>query len=178
EMGIGGFTEPRRSRTGLGALLLGVHEHGRLRYAGKVGTGFDERLLASLRKRLDRLEQPSSPFASRVRGEKGVHWVKPQLVGEIAFAGWTDDGLVRQARFTGLREDKPTREVVREKAKPAGKDNVVAGVTISHPERVLYPSLHATKLDLARYYEQVWRWLAPHLEDRPLGLLRCPRGPA
>jgi bifunctional non-homologous end joining protein LigD len=182
ELVIGGYTEPAGSRNGLGALLMGVRdEKGDLRYAGKVGTGFDERTLASLRKRLARLEQKKSPFSSGAAAQKGAHWVKPELVADIKFHGWTDDGLLRQASFTGLREDKPARDVKLEKAKEEKKEekeNVVAGVAISHPERVLYASIHATKLDLAQYYESVGEWILPHLRDRPLSLVRCPRGPA
>lgn len=176
ELVIGGYTEPAGSRSGLGALLMGVRgEKDGLRYAGKVGTGFDERTLASLRKRLARLEQKKSPFSGDAPAQRGAHWVKPELVADIKFHGWTDDGLLRQASFTGLREDKPARDVKKEKPETGNK---VAGVAISHPDRVLYPAIHATKLDLARYYDEVGEWMLPHLHDRPLSLVRCPRGPA
>ena len=174
ELVIGGYTEPGGSRSGFGALLMGVRdEKNALRYAGKVGTGFDERTLGSLRKKLARLEQKKSPFADGAGFQKGVHWVKPELVAEIKFHGWTDDGLIRQGAFIGLREDKPATQV--EKEQP---ENSVAGVAISHPERVLYPAAHVTKLDLAHFYESVADWMLPHLLDRPLSLVRCPRGPA
>jgi bifunctional non-homologous end joining protein LigD len=182
ELVIGGYTEPGGSRSGLGALLMGVRDGkdrasamGALRYVGKVGTGFDERTLASLRKRLVPLEQKKSPFSSGAAAQKGAHWVKPELVADIKFHGWTDDGLLRQASFAGLRGDKSAREVKKEEPE---KENIVAGVAISHPERVLYPAIHATKLDLARYYDEVGEWILPHLRDRPLSLVRCPRGPA
>ena len=179
ELVIGGYTEPRGSRSGFGALLMGVRDKkGALRYAGKVGTGFDDRKLASLRKRLARLERTTSPFVGAAGAQKGVHWVKPTLVADITFTGWTDEGLLRQASFAGLREDKPAAQVQRENAEQKTAENVVAGVAISHPERMLYPAVHATKLDLARYYESVGDWILPHLRDRPLSLVRCPRGPA
>jgi bifunctional non-homologous end joining protein LigD len=114
EFVIGGFTEPAGSRVGLGALLLGYHEGERLRYAGKVGTGFDHRTLLDLRARLDELSAPEPPFADRVR-EARPHWVEPVLVAQIAFTEWTRDGRLRHPRFLGLREDKAARDVVRER---------------------------------------------------------------
>jgi bifunctional non-homologous end joining protein LigD len=115
ELVIGGFTEPRGSRSGLGALLVGYHEDGRLRYAGKVGTGFDERTLADLRRRLGALEQGESPFGEPVRPlPAGAHWVRPELVAQIAFSEWTRAGRLRHPRFLGLRDDKRPTEVVRE----------------------------------------------------------------
>ncbi|MFE9768220.1 non-homologous end-joining DNA ligase [Streptomyces sp. NPDC005808] len=113
EFVIGGFTEPAGSRVGLGALLVGYHEGDRLRYAGKVGTGFDRRTLLALRERLDELRAPVSPFSDRVR-EAGAHWAEPELVAQIAFTEWTRDGMLRHPRFLGLRDDKPAKDVVRE----------------------------------------------------------------
>ncbi|MEV6316955.1 non-homologous end-joining DNA ligase [Streptomyces sp. NPDC051776] len=115
EMVIGGFTEPAGSRIGFGALLVGAYEDGRLRYAGKVGTGYDRRTLVALRARLDELEVPEQPFAGGRIRERGVHWVRPELVAEIAFSEWTGDGKLRHPRFEGLRDDKPAEEVVRER---------------------------------------------------------------
>lgn len=172
ELVIGGYTGPSGSRSGFGALLMGVRDGKGLRYAGKVGTGFDDRTLATLRKRLASLEQKKSPFTEGAAAQKGAHWVKPELVADIRFHGWTEDGLVRQGSFVGLREDKPAAQVEEEKP-----DHNVGGIAISHPERVLYSASHVTKLDLARYYESVAEWILPHLLDRPLSLVRCPRGP-
>ncbi|TLS45279.1 ATP-dependent DNA ligase [Streptomyces montanus] len=115
EFVVGGFTEPAGSRAGLGALLLGYYEGDMLRYAGKVGTGFDHRTLASLRERLDDLSIATSPFADRVR-EPRPHWARPELVAQIAFTEWTRDGMLRHPRFLGLRDDKAARDVVRERA--------------------------------------------------------------
>jgi bifunctional non-homologous end joining protein LigD len=117
EMVIGGYTDPEGSRTGLGALLLGVHEPGgKLRYSGRVGTGFNEATLKDLRRRLDELEQDDAPFYNPPRGweAKGAHWVKPELVGEIAFTEWTNEGTLRHPSFQGLRLDKKAGDVVRE----------------------------------------------------------------
>jgi bifunctional non-homologous end joining protein LigD len=114
EFVVGGFTEPSGTRVGLGALLLGYYEGDALRYAGKVGTGFDRRTLLDLSARLDQLRTSASPFADRVR-EAGAHWVQPTLVAQIAFTEWTRDGMLRHPRFLGLRDDKEARDVVRER---------------------------------------------------------------
>lgn len=116
ELVIGGFTEPGGSRKGFGALLVGYYEDGNLRYAGKVGTGYDDETLVDLRERMDGLERETSPFASEVR-EKQVHWITPKLVGEFGFTEWTNEGKLRHPRFLGLRRDKPAGEVVRERPK-------------------------------------------------------------
>ncbi|MGV2917805.1 non-homologous end-joining DNA ligase [Streptomyces alfalfae] len=117
EFVVGGFTEPAGTRTGLGALLIGYHEGGRLRYAGKVGTGFDRRTLLALRRELDAREVNSSPFEGR-RPERAARWVRPELVAEIAFTEWTRDGLLRHPRYQGLRDDKDPLDVVRERPEP------------------------------------------------------------
>ncbi|WP_370673373.1 non-homologous end-joining DNA ligase [Streptomyces sp. DvalAA-14] len=134
EFVIGGFTEPSGSRIGFGALLIGYYDareqgggpgtggggggDGRpLRYAGKVGTGYDQRTLRALRERLDTLRQPGSPFADPVR-ERTAHWVGPELVAQVGFSEWTRDGMLRHPRFLGLRDDKRPQEVVRELPRP------------------------------------------------------------
>lgn len=113
EFVVGGFTDPTGSRVGFGALLVGYYQGDRLRFAGKVGTGFDDRTLRSLHDTLSGLAQDSSPFADRV-AERGAHWVRPELVAQIGFTEWTGDGKLRHPRFQGLREDKAPRDVVRE----------------------------------------------------------------
>jgi DNA ligase D-like protein (predicted ligase) len=116
ELVIGGFTAPKGSRTDFGALLVGYYEEGGLRYAGKVGTGFDQRTLRELGSRLSALERPDTPFADEVRPRpSGLRWVRPELVAQIAFAEWTRDGRLRQPRYLGLREDKAAEQVVRER---------------------------------------------------------------
>jgi bifunctional non-homologous end joining protein LigD len=122
ELVIGGYTDPAGSRVGFGALLIGYYDDGNFRYAGKVGTGFDERTLRDLTARLRRLETSESPFVDKVPG-RGVHWVKPELVCEIGFTEWTVDGRLRHPRFLGLRRDKRPREVVRER--PGAGDQAV-----------------------------------------------------
>ncbi|MEO8340561.1 MAG: DNA ligase D, partial [Nitrospirota bacterium] len=212
EFVIGGFSDPTGSRVAFGALLLGVYDaQGQFRYAGRTGTGFSERTLKELHKKLTGFKALRSPFVNTPTGidARGVHWVKPRLVAEVAFAEWTKEGLLRQASFQGLREDKPATSVVREKPTthtvvPSASSGVsktsivrrekktrrasaqdqhsvntpttVAGMTLSHPDRVLFPDHGLTKLQLARYYEYVSAWLLPHLHDRPLTLVRCPEG--
>jgi bifunctional non-homologous end joining protein LigD len=213
EVVIGGFTEPSGSRTGLGALLVGVHEKDSgLVYVGKVGTGFTDKLLKDLRRRLGALGQSACPFQVRPKGVGTPHWVKPELVAEVAFTEWTSDGKMRHPSFQGLRSDKPARDVVRERPVPteqvaavdpparprrsnepapkvaarssrrtsgAGKgsgETTVAGVRLTHPERVLYPAQGLTKQDLAVFYESIADWILPHVVGRPLTLVRCPEG--
>ncbi|MGP4020168.1 non-homologous end-joining DNA ligase [Saccharopolyspora sp. 5N708] len=113
EFVIGGYTDPKGSRFGFGALLVGYYQQGELRYAGKVGTGYDERTLHELRGKLGELARDSSPFADPVT-EHGAHWVAPELVAQIGFTEWTDDGKLRHPRFSGLRNDKHPQDVVRE----------------------------------------------------------------
>lgn len=118
EMVIGGFTEPKGARAGLGALLVGHHDDSGLRYAGRVGTGFDERMLVELADLLGRREQPVAAFVDPPR-LAGVHWVTPDLVAEVGFSEWTAAGLLRHPRFLGLRRDKDPSEVVREAPRSA-----------------------------------------------------------
>jgi bifunctional non-homologous end joining protein LigD len=114
ELVIGGYTAPQGKRTDFGALLVGYYAEGELRYAGKVGTGFDQHTLADLGKRMRALERDAPPFADVHPVPKGTHWIEPRLVGQFAFSEWTRDGRLRHPRYLGLRDDKRPREVVRE----------------------------------------------------------------
>jgi bifunctional non-homologous end joining protein LigD len=187
EFVIGGFTDPKGSRAGIGALLLGVHDaDGKLRYAGNVGTGFDDKTLVALRKQLDEIETATSPYTdgpTRVGTVKLVkpHWVKPKLIAEVAFAEWTTSGHVRQAVFHGLRNDKPaeriTKEVARHVDTSAPKGTTVPkDFRITHPERVVDPGTGVTKGQLIAYYAAVAELMLPHLKQRPVSLLRAPDG--
>lgn len=170
EFAIAGYTDPAGARAGFGALVLGVREEGELRYAGRVGTGFTAASLKELRGRLGKLGAARCPLAKPPPGPeaRGVHWVKPVLVAEVAFTGWTRDGVLRHPSFKGLREDKPAAEAVIERS--------AAPPRLTHPERVVYPGAGITKLELARYYEAAARRMLPHLAGRPLALVRCPGG--
>jgi len=114
ELVIGGWTEPKGSRAEFGALLLGYYDGDAFVYAGKVGTGFDERTLRALGRQLRDLEQPASPFTRNAVRERGARWARPELIAQIGFTEWTREGMLRHPRFQGLRSDKAAREVVRE----------------------------------------------------------------
>jgi bifunctional non-homologous end joining protein LigD len=176
-------------------LIAGVMRDGKLVYVGRVGTGFGRDKAAGLLKRLKALETSKSPFADKVprRGLGEIHWVRPELVAEIEYEGFTADGLIRQAAFKGLREDKPASEVEAEAPAPAttqvktpqptvkaGGSAVVMDVSISHADKALWPADETggpiTKLDLARYYEAVGDWLIRHIRGRPCSVIRFPNG--
>lgn len=193
EFVIGGFTDPEGARKGIGALLVGYYDRDRLAFAGKVGTGFTAKSAADLRRTLERIETTTCPFTPLPPGSPGrnAHWVEPRLVGEVAFTEWTGDGNLRHPSFQGLRADKSPRAIVREQPEPppngARKATrrrtesktiapVVHGVPISHPDRVMYPKPPLTKLDVARYYGDVAEKMMPHVDGRPLTLVRCGEG--
>lgn len=188
EFVIAGYTEPAGQRSGFGAILVGVYDaQGDLHYAGRVGTGFDERRLAAMLKAFRKLEQDSPAFVDAPTGQqrRGVHWLKPQLVAEVRFAQWTSAGVLRHAAFVALREDKPARAIVRESAQQAPESArdasqavTMAGIRLTHPDKLLFPETGLTKLGLARYYESVAEWILPELRQRPLSLVRCPDGHA
>ncbi|MBB4236250.1 DNA ligase D [Rhizobium esperanzae] len=187
------------------SLLVGVYRGDHFVYVGRVGTGYGAKKVETLLPKLEALETAKSPFTGigAPKKEAAVTWVKPKLVAEIEFAGWTADGIVRQAAFKGLREDKPAREVKAERpAKPAetevpepaavkaktkagparrkGAKAEVMGVFISNPDKPLWPDANdgkpVTKEDLARYYEAVGTWIIPHIEGRPCSIIRAPDG--
>ncbi len=206
EMVIGGFTLSSDGGGSLGALVVGFYEGDGLVYAGKVGSGLNERLYADLRNRLDARRREASPFVDvPADQQRGVQWVEPDLVAQVEFAQWTDEGRMRQPVFLGLRDDREARHVVREQpgtVEGGGVDSVAAGrpwealrshatrtkaksgedvvdlvgVRLTHPDRIYYPALGFTKLDLALYYVSIADKVLPHLEGRPLTLVRCPDG--
>lgn len=187
EFAIVGYTAPKGSRAGLGALLLAVTEQdGSLRYAGKVGTGFDDASLVSLQKRLAAIETDKKPVTN-VPAAGGVRWVKPELIAEVSFGEWTSGGHIRHSVFRGLREDKPVKAISREKAvpvedidtaksTPASKTGRAKGGKLTNPDRVIDPSTKLTKLDLARYYGLIAPLMLEHLKGRPVSFLRAPAG--
>ena len=205
EFVVAGYSPSAAMSNAVGALIAAFHEDGKLRYAGRIGTGYTREVARDLWKRLAPLRADKPPMALPPdERRKDVVWVKPQVVIEAEFRGITHDGLLRQAAYKGLREDKPAREVVRETAaeanaaamarrgpvrksakaasaaaaKPArGKqDAEVAGVHLTHPDRVYWPDIGVTKLDLAEYYVRVWEAMAPHIVDRALAIVRAPEG--
>jgi bifunctional non-homologous end joining protein LigD len=199
EVVIGGWSGSSRS---LRSLLVGVYRGDHLVHTGRVGTGFNKRNSGSLLKKLVALSTDKSHFGGKgaPRKAKDVTWVKPKLIAEIEFAGWTGDGMVRQAAFKALREDKPASEVRAERAVSLDKlestaneklqartsvprakaPNVVLGTVISNPDKKLWPAVGESdaysKIDLARYLEQVGPWMIEHLRGRPCSLIRTPDG--
>ncbi|MBJ2283542.1 DNA ligase D [Pseudomonas sp. MF6755] len=184
EFVIVGYTRPQGSRSGFGALLLAVNEDAGLAYAGRVGTGFDQAALKAIYAKLTPLERKTSPLEKPLTSAqaRGVHWVEPTLVGEVQFAEWTREGVVRQAAFVGLRTDKPVSQIIHElpraaktlkqpKAKETHK-----GVNITHPERVIDQQSGTQKQQLAQFYTDISRWILPFLHGRPVSLLRAPEG--
>jgi bifunctional non-homologous end joining protein LigD len=186
EFVIVGWTPSDKGRE-FRSLLLGTHDGGKLRYAGKVGTGFPAALREELMARMAPLEQ-DEPTVSAPRAEvRGSHWIKPRLVAEIAFAEFTEakgvaGGVLRHPSFLGLRGDKPAKSVVLEEAKPVeqvvGEAPGGSGVKISNRQRVIFPEGELTKGDLADYYEAVAPIMLPWMEARPVSLVRCPQGRA
>jgi bifunctional non-homologous end joining protein LigD len=186
------------------SLMAGVYRGGHLAFVGIVGTGFGQDKVRRLMPALKAAASDKSPFGGKDAPKKtrDVHWLKPELVAEIEFAGWTDGGNIRQAAFKGLRQDKPAEEVRVEKpamttiSKPAettarqsgkpqsksssGKSAEVMGVIISKPDKELWPDAGdgegVTKLDLARYFEAVGGWMIGYLRGRPCSVVRAPDG--
>lgn len=176
EFVIGGFS-PGASGQGLGALLVGQRRAGRLVYAGRVGTGFNAAAAARLLKRLRPARRGNTPFDEGAPARRrDVTWVEPMLVVELAFAGWTEEGLLRHATFLGEREDKPAEDVTapRRKAPAAPR---ISTARLTHPDRVIWPGPPpVTKAALAQHYERFADRILAHVAGRPLSLLRAPGG--
>ncbi|WP_283418468.1 DNA ligase D [Sphingopyxis sp. Geo48] len=158
------------------SLLLAQREKGELVYKGNVGTGFDTETMADLAKRFAQLERKTAPLEVDAATARKAHWLRPDLVAEIAFAEFTASGSVRHASFLGLRSDKEAKDVTPEKKQPAPAP--ASDVTISSRDRVIFPEAKATKGDLADYYAAIAPLMLPHMARRPLSLVRCPQGRA
>ncbi len=207
EFVIIGYTDARTGTRAIGALHLGYNDHGKLKYAGKVGTGFGMKYALDLYGRLTKLRTNTPPVQNLPRSVvKAAHWVKPSLLCEVSFTEWTADGHIRHPSFQGLREDKKPQEVVKEKPvriksteslkqktaslKPSGSlkksdsqtpqsERIeVLGVSVSHPDRVIFKNTAITKGGLAKYFAAVAPWILKDIADHPITLLRCPEGTA
>ncbi len=194
EFVIGGYTDSTAMKNAIGALLLGEYQGKKLVYVGKVGTGYSNADAKTLHKKLSALAAKSAPFEETTTdARRGAHWVKPELIAEIEFGAWTADHILRHAAFLGLRADKepgdvktekelPLREITKPRAKsaaqrkPAKSGEDVAGVTITHPARMIYPKEKISKVAVAEYYAAVAHVMLPHVAARPLSLVRCPDG--
>jgi bifunctional non-homologous end joining protein LigD len=178
-----GYVPSTAAKAAVGALLLGYNDDDRkLRYAGRVGTGFSADQATALRTALEEIAAPKPKLANALPdgAEKGVRWTRPELVAEIEFRGWSADRLVRQSSFKGLREDRSadevTLEIPPETAKPAHPDSTA--VRLTHPERILWDEPGITKQGLAEFYTDIADWILPHIKGRVLSLKRCPSGVA
>jgi bifunctional non-homologous end joining protein LigD len=177
EFVIIGWTPSDKKGRGFRSLLLAVNEKGKLRYAGKVGTGFSVDLQQDLRARFDRLAIDKAPADVPRAEARGALWLKPELVAEIAFAEFTADHVVRHASFLGLRGDKPAKEVVAEIPQPL-PEQAEDEVRISSPDRILFPEAGTTKGALADYYRAIGPPMMAWTANRPVSLVRCPQGRA
>jgi bifunctional non-homologous end joining protein LigD len=168
---------PSDKKRGFKSLLLGVHEDGALRYAGKVGTGFDADTMDSIGAKLERLSRKTATVAAPRAAVRGAHWVTPKLVAEIAYAEVTPDGVLRHSSFLGLRGDKDAAEVVVETPEPAPAP-VESRIKVSSRDRVIFPDSNVTKGELADYYQAIAPIMLPWVARRPVSLVRCPQGRA
>ncbi len=209
EFVIAGYKNSAATPRAIGSLILAYYDQGKLRYAGRSGTGYTQQQAQDMWKKFQKYRITACPF-DRVPAEeaksRGAVWLRPELVAEIQFRTWTGGGLVRHGAFKGLREDKPAKQIVREKptftpsmtkasptpkitarksfrssaVKTTGKTSLKAGtdsaVTLTHGDRIYWEDGAITKQQLAAYYDQVWEWMAPYVVNRPLSLVRCPEG--
>ena len=165
----------------VGALLLGYYKDAKLHYAGRVGTGYSGAESRALRDALEKISasKPALVNALPAGAEKGVRWATPQLVCEVEFRAWSRDRLILNSSFKGLREDEPAADVTLEIAPAAASEAEeadLAGVRLTHPERILWEEAGITKLGLAEFYSEIADWILPHVTERPLSLLRSPSG--
>jgi len=205
EFVVAGFSPSTAMPNAVGALTVAFHDNGALRYAGRIGTGYTRETARDLWRQLNKLRTERPPLAvPKTERRKDVIWVKPDVVVEAEYRGITHDGLLRQAAYKGLREDKPAREVVRERPAAAAaavsrgqvvrrsagtktgtdgpapargpRGDTVAELRLTHPDRVYWPDDGVTKKQLAEYYASVWDWLKPHILNRAISLVRAPEG--
>jgi len=178
ELVIIGYVPSTTQRRAIGSLVAGVHAKGKLLYAGRVGSGYSNTVAEDLWQRLEgiRIAAPALDMPPPADSRRNVRWVKPLLVADVEFRGWTADGIVRHAVFKGLRTDKEAADVVRAKPTATAGTAAALSVALTHPDRVLWPSAGVTKQGLAEFYAELWPWISPHIVNRPLSLVRCPGG--
>jgi bifunctional non-homologous end joining protein LigD len=201
EFVVAGYAPSEVDPRSIGALILAYYDDGRLRYAGRVGSGYTHKMARSLWTRLQPLRTETPPFGATPKEEtraRNARWVEPHEVVEVDFRGWTHGDRVRQASFQGIREDKRPTEIVRETKTAAGpkKSKIAAAGSrlnlskkaggipegdnlpfkLTNPDRVYWNDVGITKQDLAEYYTRIWKWMAPHVVGRVLALVRCPGG--
>lgn len=195
EFVIGGYTRSDKKTSGISSLLLGVYEGEELIYTGRAGTGMSEKDRRVLEKEFDSIKRVDSPFqfTPEARTREKITWLEPVLAAEIKFAEWTEENLLRQASFKGLRTDKDPKEIKREKAENEtlsqssaievektmeGNANsvIIGGIKISNPDKLIFDDPAITKADVVRYYEKVSPRMLPYVSHRILTAVRCPKG--
>lgn len=202
EFVIGGYTLSNKKTSGVSSLLLGIYEGEELVYAGRAGTGFTLRSMKELEEKFESIKRKATPFkrAPELRKNEEITWLEPVLVAEIKFAEWTEDNLLRQASFKGLRTDKDPRDIKKEKVddetqwdekpeeeqssdndlersmKATGNSIIIAGIKITSPDKVIFEDPKITKVDVVQYYEKVSDRMMPYVCNRILSIVRCPKG--
>lgn len=193
EFVIGGYTLSDKKKEGVSSLLLGYFQEGKLHYIGRAGSGIAERIAADLQKKFEGLQAEHNPFAVMPKARSGerITWLKPELVAEIKYNGLTEDNFLRQASYKGLREDKEATAVTMEKelleveqeqgqkgaeSKQKGNANIVQGVKVSNPDKLIFEQSGIKKIDIVNYYQSVASAMLPYLEGRLLSIVRCPKG--
>ena len=193
EFVIGGYTLSNKKTSGVSSLLLGVYEGDELIYAGRAGTGLSERVRKELEAEFESCKRTEPPFklSPKPRSNEKITWLEPKLVAEIQFAEWTEEDLLRQASFKGLRTDKNPRDIKREKAddkvpssveeretqmETDGNSIIIQGIKITNPDKVMFDDPAITKADVIRYYEKVSERMLPYAGHRILSIVRCPKG--
>ncbi|MBH1939598.1 DNA ligase D [Mobilitalea sibirica] len=203
EFVIGGYTRSEKRTNGISSLLLGVYEKEELVFAGRAGTGFSEAEMKRLEEKFDNIQRMASPFRvePKLKADERIIWLEPVFVAEIKFAEWTQENLLRQASYKGLREDKDPKEVRREKAEKETEEEIeeetlpqssveeeekpvidtdsrlrIQGVKITNPDKVLFDDPKITKEEVIRYYAEVSIRMLPYVSHRLLSAIRCPKG--
>lgn len=197
EFVIGGYTRTDKKVRGISSILLGYYQGDKLIYAGRAGTGFTQKMQQELEQKFEDIKQSKSPFdnAPKAKTNENIIWLKPKYVAQVNFAEWTQDNLLRQASFKGLRMDKKPQEVTKEspnngqlqdiqdqdtiqdlKLEKQGSNITVGGIKISNPDKVIYQDLKLKKIDVVMYYAQVAKRMLPYVQNRILSVIRCPKG--
>ena len=185
-----GYLASAATGRGLRSLLVAYHQDGKLKYAGRVGTGFSTKTGDEVKRKLDRLKVKSPAIEGMERVEKNAVWVRPELLAEVEFRAWTDGGILRQASFQDLREDKPAKAIIKEVPSPPAEENkpvkqkkpdsklptAKTSVQLSHADKLLWPKAKISKQDLLDYYGSLWPRMEQFIVNRPLSLLRAPDG--
>jgi bifunctional non-homologous end joining protein LigD len=188
EFAVVGYTDAKGSHTGFGSLLLAKPQNGGWYYTGRVGTGFNTAMLGALRKKLDAQKRAKTDIEHTADAPKDAHWIEPTMMAEVFYRGIGNQGLLRQPSLKAMREDKAPRDLLSSdrdaspaRGTPSGRkrsatNKKAPAITITHPDRVVYPADGYTKQDVADYYKTVMDWLLPDVLERPTSTIRYPEG--